>query len=203
MDNTISKIERNLNNFLESVAIKTVSNGVITIVRKRTLKGKYLEGSSAGAGEYSTKPFAMPLGALTGSGYQTSLTNRMHATIIGKGSFLKNSDFQLFTSKTNTLWVLVKGGYKEIRSLAKKQVQTANLNWSGRMMRNLGIQNLTAKTSVLGFNDAESNKLAYYHNIMGVGKSKKKRVFMGLTDTEVNELVQDVNIALKRHLTTV
>lgn len=32
--------------------------------------------------------------------------------------------------------------------------------------------------------DADMKQLALYHNVMGAGKSKKKRVFKGLTEAE-------------------
>jgi len=39
-------------------------------------------------------------------------------------------------------------------------------------------------SAILGMKDADTKQLALYHNVMGAGKSKKKRVFMGLTEAE-------------------
>ncbi|KAB2967526.1 hypothetical protein [Zoogloea sp.] len=156
---------------IDRVMVMRLSNAALVIIRERTLKGQFLEGSSPDAGEYSTKPFAMPYAAVATNSLKRELRRNTETGV-------------LFRQGNKQLWIVVKGGYKKYRELAGKDTSKATLTWTGRMMRNLGILNADDSSAILGMKDADTKQLALYHNVMGAGKSKKKRVFMGLTEAE-------------------
>lgn len=176
-------MEKALQNIKDGISDRIILQRVaakgIFIIRQRTKKGIFLEGSSPGSDQYSTKPFAMPVGAL----------NKMTGKKIAEAN--DESRFQLFKSKkTNNLWVIVKGGYAEIRKLANKNSDNVTMSWSSKTLRNLGV--ITDKTfeQTIGFSDERARKIAEYHNVLGAGKSKKKKIFMGASEQEVKQLVE-------------
>jgi hypothetical protein len=173
---------QHLKNIIDNVIVTKAGTFGVAIIRRRTLDGKFLPGSSDDAGNYSTKPFAMPFGALPKS---------------VQGKALKKSGpqaYQVFTSKNKSLWVVVYGGYKKLRSDAGKDNSKVTLNWSGRMMRNLKVlPDTVTKNSVhLGFDDKTAETIAGYHNNEGAGKSKRKHVFMDFTQAEKDAIAKIV-----------
>ena len=172
------ELKKELNDFVENVLLKRLASGAIAVIRKRTQKGRFLEGSC----QYSTKPFAMPLGGLT-----KQLRSR-----IMQESKKHAGRFNLFTSKAGKLWVIVSGGYRKIRELAGKDTTNVSLSWTGRMMGNLGVLPAAgAGSAEIGFKSREQEQKALYHNILGAGKSKKKHVFLYLTDKELDKIVKE------------
>lgn len=157
---------------VDRVIVMKLANAGLAIIRERTLSGKFLPGSSPGADQYSTKPFARPLGGLT---------KQLQKELIAIGS-------HVFTKEGKQTWIVIKGGYKQMRELGGKDTARVSLTWTGRMMRNLGILNTDDRSAVLGPKDEDTKQISLYHNVMGAGKSKKKRVFMGFTESEKGRL---------------
>lgn len=164
-----SEIQNIKSAIVDRVIVMRAANAGVVIIRERTLSGKFLPGSSPGADEYSTKPFARPLGGLT----------KQH-----QNALLKSKAVEVFTKENGSTWIVVTGGYKHFRELAGKDVSKVSMTWSGRMMRNLGILNARKDEAVLGFKSEEEKQKALYHNFLGAGKSKRKHVFMGFTEAE-------------------
>jgi hypothetical protein len=169
---------------VDDVLMLRVGNKVLFTIRRRTGEGKFLPGSSPNARQYSSKPFAMPLGA-------ASKTLGSKISKAAGSSRSKNYDpnnFHVFKAKSGNLWVLVKQGYKKIRQLAGKPAGHVEMNWSGRYMRDLGILRTEADKTEIGWKSSENKELGYYHEVAGAGKSKRRHKILGLLDSEKKEL---------------
>ncbi len=173
-------------NIITDVLLNAVGSHAVAIIRRRVNKGEYLDGSSAGAENYSTTPMPLPFGAFS---------KAVRSKLLPAG-------YKVFTNvKSHTTWIVLPGGYKEFRQLAGKANDKVNLQWTGRMMRNLGFTSSTQSGRVsLGFTDPDAEQLAVYHNTMGAGKSRTKHVFMDFTEDEINQLVGDVEKYLLNRL---
>lgn len=164
---------------IDRIIMQRVSTHGVFIIRQRTKKGEFLEGSSSGSESYSTKPFAMPVGAV----------NQMTGKKITTLAKTEDDKFKLFHSKkTGSLWVLVTEGYKRIRQLAGKPADNVTMSWSGKVMRNLKNVAEEPREGKIYFDDERSKQIAIWQNIMGAGKSKKLKIFMGFNDKEIEEL---------------
>lgn len=162
-----------------------IGNQVIAIIRNRTNAGVFLEGSSAGAENYSTKPFAAPFGGIVaqlGKGKAAQLYKELRGE---KGSIFRSN-------KSGKLWLRISGGYKEIRQRGGRQSEHANLQWSGRMMKALQIVSVGEDSVTIGFLAPEEGQKAAWHSVLGAGRSRVKRVFVGLSEEELELLVQTV-----------
>lgn len=172
------------------------------MIKRRTDKGDFLEGSSKGAGEYSEKPFVMPLGAMT----KGNLKRIVNASENSRSKFFKDprfkNQFKLFTTRAGSLWVFVQGGYKKIREIAGKSTDAATLRWSGRYMRGLSLLSSRAALAEIGWRDDENKKLASYHEVSGAGKARKLRKQLGLTEHELSELGDWAKPVLTEIITT-
>lgn len=165
----------------DRIIMQRISTHGVFIIRQRTKKGEFLEGSSAGAENYSTKPFALPVGAV----------NKMTGKKITDLAENQPDKFKLFRSKnTGSLWVVVMEGYKKIRELSGKKTDNVTMSWSGKVLRNLGVVSVKPFEGNIGFTDARAKQISIYQNIMGAGKSKKKKIFMGFNEKEVEELTK-------------
>ena len=164
---------------VDNVFMKRVGLYVVMVIRRRTKEGKFLPGTTSE--NYSVKPFAMPLLA-AGVGVGEKLY----------GMATKKQGASLFVANSGNLWVVITGGYKNVRELAGYQSSKVDLTWSGRMLGNLGILpgSITPGEASLGFTLKEAKERALWHNVMGAGKSKSKHVFMGLTKPEEDELAK-------------
>jgi hypothetical protein len=184
-DQVAADLNRLIEDVVERVILVRLGARAIAIIRQRTLKGEFLEGSSPGASQYSTTPMPLPLGAL-----QKATRGRLQA------QEKNQSAYKIFTAKSGRVWVVLQGGYKEFRQLAGKANDHVTMTWSGRMMRNLGIVKRTKSEVEIGFSDQQSHQLAVYHNIMGAGRGRKKHVFMGFTPAEEQELGLGAEVGL-------
>lgn len=195
------------NDVLDNVFLKQIGLRVVVIIRRRTLSGKFLSGSES----YSTKPFAMPLGAASKTLGKLLRSQKSFAVNRGKGKEKTNvsaDEYQVFTAKSGALWVIIGGGYKRFREMGGRQSSKVDLSWSGRMLRNLGVLPGSEKHNEVsvGFTSEDEKQKARWHNVLGAGKSKSKHEFMGLTPDEQNELaryadaelVKKINSALKK-----
>jgi hypothetical protein len=62
-----------------------------------------------------------------------------------------------------------------------------NLTRTGRMLRGLNDVAVDKNEINIRFADQESAEIAYYHNVMGAGKAKVIRRFLGLTEKELED----------------
>lgn len=182
-----------MNSFFDEIFTKQIGLHVVTIIRRRTNEeGKFLPGSSEGADAYSTKPFVLPLAALS-----KGLGNK----VITKGANAKSKNydpdnFKLFMSNTGNVWVFVKQGYRKIRELAGKDVSKVSMTWSGRYLRDLSTLQAAAtpgKVQIeIGWKSEENKKLARIHEELGAGRSKRKHKILGLTEKELDVLGKEI-----------
>lgn len=151
----------------------------IVIIKKRVADGIFLEGSSDGASQYSTKPFAMPTGAIKPRSLMLSIL---------KGK--KADDVQLFQTKTGKLWALIKNGYRWLREQAGKPSAKVDMRWTSEMMRSLMVLSADVETGeiVIGHKGKQNEDLAYWHNVAGAGRSKKIRKWLALTEDELTKI---------------
>ena len=182
---------------VDDILLTNLGNKVLFIIRRRTKKGWFLPGSSSGADKYSTKPFAMPVGAAS-----QMLGNKLRKSASSKRSKIYDPDnFQLFTSKAGNLWVIVKGGYKKVRQLAGKKSDNVVMSWTGSYMRDLGLLRTENNFALLGWKSSENEELAYFHEIAGAGKSKRRHKILGLLKKEEALLTEFAEKEILKKLT--
>ena len=183
------KIDALPGEIVDQILLTRVGLKGVAIIRKRTEGGQFLPGSSPNAENYSTTPMPLPYGALR---------NKL------SGRKAKEAGFKVFTSKSGRVWIVLPGGYKQYRQLYGKQTDRVTLSWSGRMLRNLKLlstsQSGQSAESVVGFDDADSARIAGYHNELGAGKSRKKHVFIGFNDSEISDLTAETVKQIKGRL---
>jgi len=161
----------------ERVCITRLAGKGLAIIRARTLRGEFLTGVGTGQrkdtskSQYSTKPMPVPYGKYL------ALT---------EGQAPDKS--KVYRSKSGHVMVILTGGYKRYRVLSKKPADHVYMSWTGRMLRNFQIIKDEKGKATLGFQDADSARIARYHNIDGAGKNKVKHPFIGFTTEEENEL---------------
>ena len=168
---------------VDKIVMQRVAGQVVFIIRRRTQEGKFLPGSSSGAEQYSTKPFAMPayaLGKMLGKKIEASGNSKRRTQGASEFTLFRNDKWQ------NSLWVISHLGYKRIREIAGKPVDVVSMIWSGSYLRDFGIIMIDETKSQLGWKSAGNQKLAYYHEEMGAGKSRRKHKILGLTKEEIN-----------------
>ena len=165
----------------EQVALIRAGSKALGIIRDRTRKGNFLEEAKVGTSigetnaQYSEKSAPVPYG--------------LYRTKAGKKP---PDDMAVFQNDSGTAMVILEGGYKQLRQIARKPSDHVVMSWSGRMMRNFGIKKKSREEVVLGFSDSYAERLARYHNIEGAGKNQVKHPFIGLTEEEAKEIVEVV-----------
>lgn len=171
-----------LDNIVDKIIMQRLAGHCVFLIRRRTQSGQFLPGSSPGADQYSTKPFAMPAYALG-----KMLGKKLEALASGKRKKQGPNTFTLYTNKrwNNQLWVVAHLGYREIRRMAGRPVDHVSMIWSGRYMRDLGMLFVNDTKTEVGFKSKENEILAMYHEELGAGKSKRKHKIMGLTQDEI------------------
>jgi hypothetical protein len=152
---------------------------VLAIIQARTLRGEFLPGSTSKG--YSTKTAGMPYGGLAariGNGKAAALFK----SIVGAHG---NAPDKIYTnSKSGKIWITLHGGYKQLRELAGRETDRVTLNWTGQMMSALAMKVNAAEPSLkIYFTNKEAEKIAGFHHD-GAGRSKIKRIFVGLSQQE-------------------
>ena len=64
------------------------------------------------------------------------------------------------------------------------QAEKPDLTVLGLMLANLSVVDTSDNKIVIGFDDPEAARIAYYHNISGAGKSRVLRKFLGLQEKQ-------------------
>lgn len=161
-----------------SLMLKIGQHSVV-IIKKRVADGIFLEGSSDAASQYSTKPFAMPTGAVRPRSLMLDI-------IKGK----KGNDTNLFKSKSGKLWVVITKGYKWLREQAGKPSGKVDMRWTSELMRSLMVLNtdVDSGTITIGHKGKRNEDLAYWHNVAGAGRAKKIRKWLMLSNTELEKI---------------
>ena len=156
-----------------------VGERVIYIIKKRVADGQFLDGSSEGASEYSTKPFVMPIGAVKPKSVMMRMLKGKH-----------DDDTQLFQTKKGKMWVLIKKGYKWYKEQSGRQTSTVDLTWSRELMRSLTVlsTNVEEGEIEIGHKGKRNEDLALWHNVTGAGRGKKKRIYLALSESELNRI---------------
>lgn len=134
---------------------------------------------------YSTKPFSMP----AGSYYQnTSLAQRK----------VLNESLIWRTSKSGSKWITVKGGYAAYKSARFPQDGgVVNLQYRGfrgnGMLNSLQIIEESPENGyiIIGFSNSQAAQIASYHQVLGAGKSRVLRKFMGINENDVEKVLQE------------
>ena len=161
-------------------ALKALAIEVINRIQERTQKGINREGKKFQP--YSERPFALPAGAFFAPGWKTSARKMYRQKMIdwfteGKG-------------ETRRKWVVVKGGYKAMKSTRFPQDKgRVNLTLSGRMLNSIVIVEQKGDEITIGFTNKELAELALIHEL-GLGRNPA-RPFMDLTPKEEKELIEE------------
>lgn len=163
-----------------SLMIK-IGERAIFIIKKRVAEGKFLEGSSDGASQYSTKPFAMPIGAV-----------RPKAVMMRMLRGRYEDDTQIFQTSKGRKWVAITKGYKWLREQAGKNTSKVDLTWTRELMRSMTVlsTDINSGEIEIGHKGKRNEDIAYWHNVAGAGKGKKKRVYLSMTDAELQKLAE-------------
>jgi hypothetical protein len=153
------------------------------IMRRRTQKGEFLEGSSPGAESYSDEPYAQPAG---------SLTDQVRDQ-------LPEDETSYFETNDGDLWLVIEGGYEAVRKAKGLPTGRVDLTDQGDMLSAMRSDATVQDDQVqmlVGYIDGaspqEAMQIARYHNIEGAGQSEVKRVFVGLTDEEADDIADDL-----------
>lgn len=137
-------------------------------IRERTLEGKDKDGKPFK--QYSTISFAMPSGAMT----QVALK-----------ALEKGGNLTWFTTKSGSEWVIVKGGYKKYKEVAKPKSKNVNLSFKGTMLADLTLINVKDDSISIGFNRSEEAQKAVWNIERG-------RDFFGIEENELSKLGEDL-----------
>lgn len=160
----------------------------LQIIKERTLAGQFLPGSTGGS-EYSTTPLPLPFSRLQKAVQRGSIVKQL----------VRSGEAHVFTNiASRNTWIVLKGGYKQLRELAGKSTNNVTLTWRGTMLRNLKITETDVATLsvTLGFTDSDSERIASYHDQLGAGKRKVTHKFMGLTEQEHSVLAQYISLII-------
>lgn len=150
---------------------------------KRIQQAEYLPGST-GTPKYSVKPMPVPYGLAI-----KKLSKKK----------IKDAEYKIYRSKKGIVMVVIPGGYKQWRDINKKGSEQVQMTWSGRMLRNLGILRTENNSVTLGFSSPTLGKIANYQHI-GAGINKITRLFMDITDEEMKQISQELQIEFKKAL---
>ena len=171
---------------LASGDLKKAALLIISTIRQNTNAG--IDSTGKPFQPYSRLPFGMPLGA-----FLERTTKRQRTRLNKEG------DLEIYRNKkTGSRWVIIDGGYYNFKATwSPKKAAVVNLQWSGLMLKSLQVENVTESSAEIAFSQTDKAQLAYYHNISGAGKSKVIRHFMGITDTQKQEIADFIASKVK------
>jgi hypothetical protein len=106
---------------------------------------------------------------------------------------MQGKDF-IYTNNKMT-WILLQGGYKRLRELTGRETDRVTLNWAGGMLRALKVTgvNEAERSVTISFTDNRAAEIAGFHHA-GAGRSKVKRVFIGLSQPEIATIIEKAGL---------
>lgn len=143
-----------MNNAPQKLAFK-----VISLMREQIQQGIDMEGKPY---HYSERPFYIP--------YSQRIVNKL-----GKGN---EGVIYTVIKRGDNLGLIIQS-YKAYKQMMAKSMDF--LVWTGEMLSALTIKSYSYTFAIVGFNNEEAAKRAFYFNVSGVGKSRKLWKFFGLT----------------------
>jgi len=182
---------------IDDAMIQQIASMIVGKIQERTSKGIDMHGKPFVP--YSSRTFAMPYGAFLQ--YFSGGAKNPEKTAGIKRYNQLGTGYSLFKTKSGAIWALVEGGYLNMKKARFKTGETT-VNLQVRGMRGgmlgdlqiLSIEKLSddKREIVIGFRNPEAAKLAMYHQVLGAGKRKVIRQFLGLTPQEMDYLAQEV-----------
>lgn len=174
---------------LTGIKLRKVMAHAESIMKRRTARGEFLDGSSPGAESYSDEPYAQPAG---------SLTDRVREQ-------LPDDQTSYFMTGDEDLWLVIEGGYEAVRRAKGLPTDTVDLMDTGQMlsaMRSAADRDSDGEIEMqVGYIDGaspqEAQQIARYHNVEGSGPNEVKRVFVGLTDKEADKVADNLKDEIK------
>jgi hypothetical protein len=155
-----------------SAVMQRIALKAIELINTQAEEGVDMDGKQYA---YSTKPFAMPLGA---GRFRKSAKAMVKA---GKINIIKRSDKD---------WAIIVGGYKALREERGLSSSSDFLQDSGAMLRALTVEAKDEKSAIIKFSDAAAAQKAFWLTVSGAGKSRKLWKFFGLNDKSRAELME-------------
>lgn len=152
---------------LEKVAIR-----VIELINEQIENGVDIENIKY---SYSTSPFVRPL-------------SPKHFAKVKRA--VKDDKANIFTTKKGSKWVFIKGGYKDYRRIIGRDPDGDFLQDTGKMLASLNYS-INHNEIQVTFSSTEDAQKAYWLNVAGVGKSKKKWKFLGLNENSKQKLIEE------------
>jgi len=153
--------------------LKNIGNTVIGMVQQNIAAGRDKDGNSF---QYSDKPFYMPY-------------NRAVRAKLGKDQ--EGKLYNIVTSKrTGKLGMIILCGYANYKAKVRPNAEGKFLQWTGKMLRNMNITDISDDTVTIGFPDPVQSQKAFWFNVSGVGKSRKLWKFFGLSAEQKKELAK-------------
>jgi len=158
--------------------LKKIGSEVIHSIIDNSTAGKDKHGKPFKA--YSSNTFSMPAGAAFSSGWKTT------------AKVMQREKLFSWFNKNGKKWAAVKGGYKALKTIRFGQdnvnLQVRGVRGKG-MLGSLVVIGADKDSVTIGFSNPEAARLAVYHEIMGAGKAKVIRQFMGLPAKEMQDVI--------------
>ncbi len=175
---------------ISKALLTRIGHAVIEEIRENTDKGLDQEGKPFQ--KYSSSPLYIPAGAIFAPGWNTT----------GK-RLLSKKEAEFRNKKGGKRWVIIPGGYAVLKNTRFPQEGgKVNLHLTGNMMNGLAITEQGTNFIKIGFSNTEAATKAMYHQVMGAGKRKVKRKFLGLPQDILNGIVNSYAEQFKNEIET-
>lgn len=138
--------------------------------------------------EYGTESYYRP--------YARGIVNKLGGKA-GEGVY-----YDIVTRKNGQLGMIILGGYKAFKAKVNPSAATDFLVYSGKMLRNFKLLTLADSTVTLGFDDPVQQQKAYWLQVSGAGKSRKKWRFIGLNEEQVKKITDAIAPDLRKLVET-
>ncbi len=145
---------------------------VLSMVNKNIREGIDYEGNKL---HYSEKPFYRP--------YNQRLWSQLK-----KSPGLAD----IVTTKEGKLGFIIHG-YKAYKQFMNPEAFGNFLTWRGTMLRSMRVLKTSETEAVIGFGSSKEAEKAFWFNVSGVGRSRKLWKFLGITNTQKQELTQNLS----------
>lgn len=177
---------------ISKALLTRIGHAVIEEIRENTDKGLDQDGKPFQ--KYSSNPLYIPAGAIFARGWKTT----------GKKLLRKrNRQAEYRCKKGGKRWVIIPGGYAVLKNTRFPQDGgKVNLHVTGKMINGLAITEQGTNFIKIGFSNTEAATKAMYHQVMGAGKRKVKRKFLGLPQDILNGIVNSYTEQFKNEIET-